>query len=321
MKKIWVLSVRTSLPEICENADTLPTSYAFEQFEDARCALRTKIKELAFSENAMFDGEGNIKKLKEYDPFISWSTKLPEHIEMLTYELLEKTQSILRTVFKENEPSLVLEEKEYADEGIVIKFSADELNIVGHKTSFADMNGYAPIIRTNIFKMDEEKDYFLYIKDQFGYGKDNMYGGYQRFSELYIDLKSTMLENSCSMACEDERNQVIKREAASILHRLGVPADIPGYLYLRTAIAMVAKNFDLSRDIQALYSNIAEQYSVTAEQVDNAIHEAIEISWDRGDVEVLFEYFSYTVQSDASFPTNSEYIAAIAERIELKNNI
>ena len=136
-----------------------------------------------------------------------------------------------------------------------------------------------------------------------------------------LDSLASSSKSPCAEDSAGKRDYDLEREAASILHRLGVPADIPGYLYLRTAIAMVAKNFDLIRDIQALYSDIADQYSVTAEQVDNAIHEAIELSWDRGDVGVLFEYFSYTVQSDTSFPTNSEYIAIIAERVESKNNI
>lgn len=107
------------------------------------------------------------------------------------------------------------------------------------------------------------------------------------------------------------------KEVTQILRRLGVPADIPGYQYLRTAILMAVEDFDLIKDLSALYFNVARQHSATLEQVEAEIYKAIEIMYDRADIDAYMHYFSYTYESNFGRPTNSECIAIIADSIKL----
>ena len=129
MKNIWVLSVRTSLPELGYTpADIAVTFKAYDTFEKGRDAMRDVIKNYAYNKNSMFDGEGNITYLKKY-----WEEMWDE---------------------------------EYIDDG--------------------PCNGYDPDIRTNIFSMKQEQEYYLYINDLLG--QDDF------SSELYIDLKKVTIQ-------------------------------------------------------------------------------------------------------------------------------
>ncbi len=104
-----------------------------------------------------------------------------------------------------------------------------------------------------------------------------------------------------------------------ILHQIGVPAHIKGYHYLRRAILMVLENMELLGSVtKELYPAVARAYSTTPSRVERAIRHAIEVAWDRGDVEVLNSFFGYTIQNTRGKPTNSEFIAMIADQIRLK---
>lgn len=107
-----------------------------------------------------------------------------------------------------------------------------------------------------------------------------------------------------------------------ILHHVGVPANIQGFYYLRTAILLAIENEDmLNRITKELYPSVAVRHKTTASRVERSIRHAIETAWDRGDVEVLASYFGYTVHSQKGKPTNSEFIALISDRIRLKIKI
>jgi len=104
-----------------------------------------------------------------------------------------------------------------------------------------------------------------------------------------------------------------------IIHEIGVPAHIKGYQYLREAIIEVVEDMDLINAVtKALYPSVAKKYSTTASRVERAIRHAIEVAWDRGDIEVLTRYFGYTVSGVKGKPTNSEFIALIADRLQLR---
>ena len=108
----------------------------------------------------------------------------------------------------------------------------------------------------------------------------------------------------------------------SIIHQIGVPAHIKGYQYLRTAILMTIENNDLINAVtKILYPNVAKKYGTTSSRVERAIRHAIEVAWDRGDIETLNAFFGYTIQNDRGKPTNSEFIAMIADNVRLKNKI
>ena len=103
-----------------------------------------------------------------------------------------------------------------------------------------------------------------------------------------------------------------------IIHQIGVPAHIKGYHYLRTAILLCIDDPELINAVtKRLYPGIAKAYKTTSSRVERAIRHAIEVAWDRGDVDVLNSYFGYTIHSLRGKPTNSEFIAMISDRVRL----
>lgn len=104
-----------------------------------------------------------------------------------------------------------------------------------------------------------------------------------------------------------------------IIHQVGIPAHIKGYHYLRTAIMLSVNNDEMINCItKLLYPTVAKRYQTTSSRVERAIRHAIEIAWDRGDIDVLTKIFSYTVHTTKGKPTNSEFIALIADHLRLK---
>lgn len=111
----------------------------------------------------------------------------------------------------------------------------------------------------------------------------------------------------------------IEAQVTKIIHQIGVPAHIKGYQYLRTAILLTVKDGDIINSVtKILYPSVAKKYATTTSRVERAIRHAIEVAWDRGDVDVLNSYFGYTIQNNRGKPTNSEFIAMIADNLRLK---
>ncbi len=107
-----------------------------------------------------------------------------------------------------------------------------------------------------------------------------------------------------------------------IIHQIGVPAHIKGYHYLREAIILSIKNSEIINSVtKLLYPTVAKKYSTTPSRVERAIRHAIEVAWDRGDIDVLNGYFGYTIQVERGKPTNSEFIAMISDKMRLKLKI
>ncbi|MBE6605222.1 MAG: sporulation transcription factor Spo0A [Ruminococcaceae bacterium] len=117
------------------------------------------------------------------------------------------------------------------------------------------------------------------------------------------------------------RNSVpdIETQVTKIIHQIGVPAHIKGYQYLRTAILLTIQDSDIINSVtKVLYPSVAKKYQTTTSRVERAIRHAIEVAWDRGDVDTLNSYFGYTIQNNRGKPTNSEFIAMIADNLRLK---
>ncbi len=107
-----------------------------------------------------------------------------------------------------------------------------------------------------------------------------------------------------------------------ILHQIGVPAHIKGYQYVREAIRLSIENPEMMSSVtKVLYPTVAKTFKSTSSRVERAIRHAIEVAWDRGDVDVLNSYFGYTIQSQRGKPTNSEFVAMIADKIRLKRYV
>ena len=117
------------------------------------------------------------------------------------------------------------------------------------------------------------------------------------------------------------KNELVNIEyvVTDIIHQIGIPAHIKGYHYLRTAIILSINDDEMINCVtKVLYPTVAKKYNTTSSRVERAIRHAIEIAWDRGDVDVLNSIFGYTVHNLRGKPTNSEFVALIADKLRLQ---
>ena len=137
--------------------------------------------------------------------------------------------------------------------------------------------------------------------------------------------ETAMLENLLQLA-EKRSEQLhapgLEEMVTSIIHEVGVPAHIKGYQYVREAIMITVENMEVINSVtKILYPEVAKRFHTTPSRVERAIRHAIEVAWDRGDLETLQRFFGYTVSNAKGKPTNSEFIAMISDRIRLKLKI
>ena len=126
-------------------------------------------------------------------------------------------------------------------------------------------------------------------------------------SRTYIDVDSTNSDNNLEVL------------VTNIIHEVGVPAHIKGYQYLREAIMMVVNDIDVINQItKSLYPEIASKFGTTSSRVERAIRHAIEVAWGRGETSVMESIFGYTISAAKGKPTNSEFIAMIADKLRLE---
>lgn len=117
-------------------------------------------------------------------------------------------------------------------------------------------------------------------------------------------------------------NRSLEAAITNIIHEVGVPAHIKGYVYVREAITMVVENMELlSAVTKELYPTIARKYNTTASRVERAIRHSIEVAWSRGKVDTINNLFGYTVHNDKGKPTNSEFIAMVADKLRLEQQV
>lgn len=110
----------------------------------------------------------------------------------------------------------------------------------------------------------------------------------------------------------------LRNTVTNVIHEIGVPAHIKGYQYLREAIIIAVNDMEVINAVtKVLYPAVAKRFGTTPSRVERAIRHAIEVAWDRGDLETLQKYFGYTVSNTKGKPTNSEFIAMIADRLVL----
>ncbi len=145
---------------------------------------------------------------------------------------------------------------------------------------------------------------------------------YSTLKERIIRITSKnrpMSEKSFSQKSSPSQSDM-ETQITKIIHQIGVPAHIKGYQYLRTAIMMAIEDNNIINSVtKILYPSVAQKYSTTSSRVERAIRHAIEVAWDRGDIDTLNSYFGYTIQNNRGKPTNSEFIAMIADNLRLKN--
>ncbi len=133
-------------------------------------------------------------------------------------------------------------------------------------------------------------------------------------NKLVEPLKATSFENKQQYM---ERN--LESDVTNIIHEIGVPAHIKGYQYLRDAIMMSVNDTEMLNSItKLLYPSIAKRHKTTPSRVERAIRHAIEVAWSRGKMDTIDDLFGYTVNNGKGKPTNSEFVALIADKIRLE---
>ena len=190
MKEIWTLIVKTSLPEVCrDKSDFVTTTFAYENFEDARNTMRSVLKEYAFSKNEMFNGKGYISELAFYSDEAERIEKNEgiedeDESDWLSSKKLNYMQELLHRIFEGKDVEEDIKGITAFDMYLKTEISGQQISMVGFEEG--PWNGYDPLIKTNMLDMTEEKDYYIYLDDMFGQDEAS--------SELYIDLKKTVLE-------------------------------------------------------------------------------------------------------------------------------
>lgn len=141
-------------------------------------------------------------------------------------------------------------------------------------------------------------------------------------SEVTFDIPNTGI---CCMSSNNSQktNEVsLEVRTTNMIHDVGVPAHIKGYQYIREAILLAVKNEEVINSItKTLYPTLARKFNTTPSRVERAIRHAIEVAWNRGQIEMHEKIFGYTVNSNKGKPTNSEFIAMIADRLRLESKV
>lgn len=185
------------------------------------------------------------------------------------------------------------------------------------------------LIRTPFFIITSAISNESVIQDAFGFG-----AGYYMLKPFETDMiidrvksvksyNKRIPENKKFVDAGEDRQQFMDRniesDVTAIIHDVGVPAHIKGYQYLREAIIMSVNDNEMLNSItKILYPSIAKKFQTTASRVERAIRHAIEVAWNRGRMDTIDELFGYTINAEKGKPTNSEFIALIADKISLE---
>lgn len=131
-----------------------------------------------------------------------------------------------------------------------------------------------------------------------------------------------MVHNANKPMSAPSKGRNLDASITAIIHEIGVPAHIKGYQYLREAITMVYNNIEILGSItKTLYPAIAEKFKTTPSRVERAIRHAIEVAWTRGNIDSISHLFGYTINISKSKPTNSEFIAMVADKLRIENKV
>ena len=137
-------------------------------------------------------------------------------------------------------------------------------------------------------------------------------------NEILVDVKTQAI--CCSKNNSKVNDISLEVRTTNMIHDVGVPAHIKGYQYIREAILLAVENEDIINAItKNLYPTLARKFNTTPSRVERAIRHAIEVAWNRGQIEMHDKIFGYTVNSNKGKPTNSEFIAMIADRLRLES--
>ncbi len=193
MNEVWILSVKTSLPEIYNGYDNLKEDISvYYNFENAKCELRALLKEIVTAPNSMFDDSGHIKQLNEYVNDMPKDDKeFNEKFEQIAWakalskEILMRVNNAIAASLSGEDLRLGIKDDKYTDyRTLLLKIDDNSISLRG--ISDGPCNDINPVIDTNIFSMDEQKDYYIHIVDKLGQAEAE--------SVLFIDLRRLAVE-------------------------------------------------------------------------------------------------------------------------------
>ena len=182
------------------------------------------------------------------------------------------------------------------------------IEVIGNDIQYKD--GVIEILEKNI-----EVNYI--ILSDILIGEELLINLIRKINEINKNIKIIIILTNENKKEYVERN--LETDVTNMIHEIGVPAHIKGYHYLRDAIMMAVEDMNMLNSItKILYPTIAKNHQTTPSRVERAIRHAIEVAWDRGDVDILNSYFGYTIHTSRGKPTNSEFIAMISDKLRLE---
>ncbi|MDJ0287972.1 MULTISPECIES: sporulation transcription factor Spo0A [Bacillus] len=222
------------------------------------------------------------------------------------------------TLFKDKEPDVLLLD--------IIMPHLDGLAVLERLRENNEMTKQPSVIMLTAFgqedvtkkAVDLGASYFI-LKP---FDMENLVGHIRQVSGngTQVSRRSSSIQNSVLRSKPEPKRKNLDASITTIIHEIGVPAHIKGYLYLREAISMVYNDIELLGSItKVLYPDIAKKFNTTASRVERAIRHAIEVAWSRGNIDSISSLFGYTVSMSKAKPTNSEFIAMVADRLRLEH--
>lgn len=196
-----------------------------------------------------------------------------------------------------------------ADAIAVMKTIKETIDL-NHRPKFMIMSGYDNPDLQNEVMSSGATYYFLKPFD--------METMAERIAQL-VESRPTEIVSKRPLGIVPQNEPDLEVLVTDIIHQIGVPAHIKGYHYLREAIMLSVEDSDILNSVtKILYPTVAKRFDTTSSRVERAIRHAIEVAWDRGDIDTLNSYFGYTINGGRGKPTNSEFIAMIADKLRLK---
>ncbi len=155
-------------------------------------------------------------------------------------------------------------------------------------------------------------------RSDYGYVMHQQKYNYNSSCDMMVGESAAVYQSGIKMGRIEKQRKPIEIEITTLLHDMGVPTHVKGYQYLRDALLRTLANPQLLECVtKELYPKIAEKYNTTPSRVERAIRHAIELAWDRGNVDLMTEYFGYTINQEKGKPTNNAFIATVTDRIRL----
>ncbi len=244
----------------------------------------------------------------------------------------------IRTLFIDDDASLINEVKEYFSSSAVIEVNfiadngedglklvrehADEIDIVIMDTLLSRKDGLTLL---NEFKAMNTKFKVILtssVKNALIFNNvENLNVDYVMLKPYGVSDLENVINNLTVSPSLTKVNGNLETKISKMLHSLGIPSHIKGYQYIRESILLIYNNpYIIGGITKELYPEVAERYKTTSSRVERAIRHAIEVSWNRGDYEYMEELFGHSVDYDRAKPTNSEFIATVADKLRLDLN-